>query len=156
MTKTLDGIVLSDFVEILLGRADSVHCPEYIADKIAALDPEEIYTHIEKPSEENKSRFVEVWRIGAWRMSHAKFVRTKEYHTLERQVYVLSSELRAVIVKKLCNMTGLDEEQALRVAMPIVKTRNVTICQQMFKINLNELLAADAALQAFKQKENIR
>lgn len=152
MTKTIDGIVLSDFIEILLGRADSVHCQEYIADKLYALDPEETYVHIERPNAENEVRYITVWRSKAWRDSYMRHLRKKELSARERQVFVLASELRIRVVKKLCGITGLTEEQALKVAIPLIRTRNEKLCQELFGLKLDELQAADTELDTYKQK----
>jgi hypothetical protein len=152
MTKTLDGIILRDFLEILLGTASCAGCPEYIAQKVRLLDPEEIFAHVEFPNDENELSKPRIWWAVEWRTSYTKYVRTKELSARERQVYVLSGELRAVIVKKLCAMTGLEEEQAIKVAIPLIKTRNEAICQAMFGMNLADLLKADLELTEYKNK----
>ncbi len=156
MSKTVDGIVLRDFIELLLGRATSVSCPDYIACKLNALDPTEQLVHVERPNAENELKNTHVWRAEEWRTAHAKWVRTKELSARERQVNVLASELRAKAVRKFIALTGLDEANATVSAAAIIKSRNKEVCEKLFGIRLDELEKADFAYKEYKLKIGVK
>lgn len=152
MSKTIDGVVLSDFVELLLGRADHVHCPEYIAKKLEHADTDKIFIHVEYPNKENALKQLRVWRVNAWRTSYKKWQQDKELSARDRQVHVIASELRAIAVRKFCGMTGLKEEEALKAASAIIQSRNESVCRQLFGMEIADLVKADVALTEYKTK----
>lgn len=155
-TKTLDGIVLSDFIAIALGAvANRVSIPRYIADKIIAVDTGEELCHIEWPNAENGLTSPHLWRIEDWRTSYSRHVRKKELNMKQRDIEVRASELRVKFVKKLAAKTGSDEATCQSLAAVFIKSRNKAGAQ-FFGLDLTELLEADDALQEFKTLNNIK
>lgn len=152
MTRTLDGVGLTDFIDGWLRADDNRSVPEYIATKLVALDPDEVFIHVEFPNAENELGVPRLWRIDAWRTSYAKYLRTKEYSAKERHVYVVAAEKRAIIVRKWAAQTGMTEEQASKLAIALIKTRNESMCRALFGTNLADLIQADQEFEEYKNK----
>lgn len=154
--KTLDGIVLSDYIAAALGNvANRVSIPRYIADKIIAADPQEELCHIEWPNPENGLTAPHLWRIDDWRTSYTRHVRKKELEIRSRTIEVRASELRIKFVRSLMLKTGTEEAVCQSLAAVFIKSRNIEGAM-FFGIDLTELLEADDELQSFKSLNNIK
>lgn len=150
-TKLLTDIVLRDFVEVALGPvANVVSIPAYIAQQIEKVDAEESICHIEW--REDDSTKPKLWRIEDWRTSAKRAEYKKKLSELERATWVHATEFKAVLAKKIMAQTGLDAVQVEQIIHTIIRTRN-TKAADTFGVNLDELIAADKALEEFKAKK---
>ena len=151
MAKTLDGIVLSDFVELTLGTLDCATIPDYIADKIEALDKDES-VHIQRPTTDNQLLRTRLWRKQAWITDYARWLRVKEESALNRTIHVIAAEKREVIARHFSRLTGLPPENFYRVANAALKARNPDTIKKLCGLGMAELMEADAKLAEFQDK----
>jgi len=155
-TKTLDGIVLSDYIQTALGNvANRVSIQRYIADKIIAVDTNEELCHIEWPNAENGLTSPHLWRIEDWRTSYTRHTRKKELEMRSRAIEVRASELRVKFVRALMLKTGTEESACQELAAVFIKSRNIDGAK-FFGIDITELLTADDELASFKSINNIK
>lgn len=151
-TKVLNDIVLQDFIELALGSptVERVSIPATIAEQIAKVDSDEAFCHIEWPTEAGLRPVL--WRIEDWRKSYARHTHRKQLNELERMIWVLSTELRSKLAKRVLAATGLDERESELLVNSIVRKRNVNAAG-FLSVDLAELIAADKALEEFKTKK---
>lgn len=156
MTKTLTEIVLSDFIEILIGEKEFASCPEYICKQIEKIDTDAL-THIQyisRTGEKLSKPFV--WYRRCWNTDYQKWLVQKEHSELERQTYLLAKEAKAAVMRFFARQTGLDAEHFQEVAVKIIKSRNPETVKKLCGIGLDELLKADAELQEFQNKQKAK
>lgn len=147
-TKTLKEIVLRDFVAIALGPVvDRISIPAYIAQQIELEDKEESIAHIEWPEDSSQSPLL--WRAEDWRTSSKLAEHKKKLSTLDRAIWVKSSELRNALARKIQIAVSLTPEESQRMVDTIIAKRNEAAAQY-FGTNLAELLLADQELQSYK------
>ncbi len=149
-TKLLNNIVLSEFVEMVLGPISSMQpVSPAIAQQIIEIDTEESICHIEWPSGENGFTKPHMWRIEDWRTSVTRETQRKALAAKERTIAVRVSELREVFVKRLMAATGSPREVVEALATGMIRARNLDAAR-MFNVDISELLAADDELQSYK------
>jgi len=147
----LDGIVLTDFLSLIMGHEQCVPVPHYIADKLNIADHDEVYIHIEQ---RDGKHFV--WRVAEWKSTYAKWQRDKTLSHLNRTASCRATEVYAAVARAIASKTGLTTEQAYPVAEAAVRARNPEAIRKLTGINIAELLKADGELQAFKQAHKIK
>lgn len=158
MTKLLDGIVLSDFVTILLGNSEWQHCPLYIAEKIQEVDTDNQYTFVELPNALNGLDRPKVWNIKDWKQSYERLQKRRQLSELENKVHAIYSECRNRALVHLVKLTGLESKDLLSGAVKIAQGRvpeamlNMGITQHLIR----ELAAADLELLNYKKKIGMR
>mgnify|MGYP000844044434 CR=1 FL=1 len=151
-TQTLDGIVLSDFLNILLGDNPNSVCPHYIVAKLSLLDPYEQHIHIEF----REKAAPLVWRVAEWRTTYIKWQRDKEESHLKRTAHTVAVEVYTAVAKAISARIKLDFKQSMIIAEAAVKSRNAEAIRILTGINIAELLKADADIAAFKLKYKIK
>lgn len=159
MPKTIDGIVLSDFVSILLGNArytDS--CPPYIAKKLQECDIDEQYIFVEYANELNRFERPRVWNAKDWKDSLERLVKRRKLSDLENHVHTLASDCRNKALAHLCSLTGLDSSSLMDAAVRIVRGRNL---HAMLNVGVKEqqvmdLIDADRELVEYKNKIGLK
>ncbi len=148
-TKVLNDIVLRDFVALALGPVvDRISIPAYIAQQIEAVDVDETICHIEWP--ENPQHSPLLWRIEDWRTSSQRAEHKRQLSALDRAIWVRAGELRAALARRIQLQTSLTPEESENMVDAIIKKRNVAAAEY-FGTNLAELIAADEALNNYKQ-----
>lgn len=150
-TKLLNNIVLTEFLELVLGSVlERISISPSLAKQIATVDSDEQYTHIEWPNDDNKLERPYLWRIDEWRTSYKRDTQRRELSARERTAHVHVSELRAAMTTKIQSMTGLDANAAQEIAAQFIRTRNPQAAA-LFGIDIQPILRAEQELEDYKQ-----
>ena len=150
-TKTLDNVVLSEFVELALGHTASyVNVSPTLAKQIEHADFDNAFIHIEWPSDANKLTRPRMWRIQEWRSSCERERLRKEESHKSRAVWVRMTEKRQHLMSRLRLATGLDDSFLEAIVTAALQKRDAGVFA-VYGISLAELLAADDELNEFKK-----
>ncbi len=158
MTKQLDGIVVSDFVTILLGNQEWQNCPTYIAEKLQIADHDEQYVFVELPNSLNGLNRAKVWNIRDWKQSYERLTKRRQLSELENRVHTIQSDCRNRVLLYLTRLTGLESSDMLESANKIVKRRCIPEMLTMLvrQNQIDDLLGADRELADFKKKIGLK
>lgn len=131
LTRFLNYIVSDEKLGIM---SREVH--EQDALIIKAKDVNEIYCHVEFPSQDNDLFAPRIWPIKEWQESERKRIKMHEQVKLERHRYDTFNANIEKIARHLVEMTGDSKEFCLKLAEKMARK---TDAQTLEQLEMNEL-----------------
>mgnify|MGYP001583014382 CR=1 FL=1 len=91
---------------------------------LSSIDKEELFFHVEYPSEDNKMPFPRVWKVHSWRESYEKWIKERKRAEEQRQMRFFQEKKLEELTAAVERDTGLEYELALMVARGIMVTQD--------------------------------
>lgn len=121
-TEKTITLPISRFIEYLIGSADKRFRVNVDDAKILQLkDADEVFCHVEFPSNENTLDAPCVWKAREWRTNYDTIQRNKEKAAAERLAANIFRENVDKVAKRLNIVTGLDLDRCRTTAILMVR-----------------------------------